>query len=361
MSDNKQNFVVTGYLDRNFGDDMMIRILADAFPDGMFYINFSKIDAAMSFESIPNIRPNTHSPEILQNLTAMVEIGGSIYHIYKKIALRRLKTFLATKRYYGGFSNNTKMVTLGCNINPIRDRRSAFVMKMILNGSALFTVREQFSIDTAKKIAPSSNSYRFHDIVFSMPDSFIDSSVPCENALGISVYRSYFSAERARHYSRFCKKMTALSDAYIEQTGNDVILLAFDTGNENDLHAAHYIRDHSRHPEKIRIVAHDDDGTNIINAIKRCRVVLGVRFHSIVMSIRLGVPFIPVAYSAKTDHLLEDLHYNGKLYRYESIADEPTETILCDLLSAEAMPLTSEVRESAAMHIKKLKEVIQKG
>lgn len=353
-----RNFVVTGYFDRNFGDDMMIRILASEFPNDMFYLNLPRIDSYLSFETIPNIKPNPGLSIIKENLAGHLEVGGSIYNITKKVAFNRLREFLGKKRIYGCFSQGTKMVTMGCNINPIKDRRSALVLKYILNGSDLFTVRENYSIETAKKVAPNSNSYVFRDIVFSMPDSFMNPPAENKGCLGISVYRSYFSKERQRHYIPYCKKMIDVAEKYIEATDKDVLLLAFDTGNENDLHSAHYIKDNSKYPDRIHVVAHDDDGTKIIRAMQSCSVILGARFHSVVMSICLGVPFIPVAYSAKTDNMLEDLNYTGKTYRYESIASIPTEEIIEELKKAKVLPITDEIRENASGHIQMLKKVL---
>ena len=122
--------------------------------------------------------------------------------------------------------------------------------------------------------------------------------------LGISVMHRAGDREDCAYY----QSMAAAADEWIQKTGKGVILMAFDTGKEDDLFACHAVRKLMRFPQNVEIVAHND-GTEIPMAFSRCGKIIGARFHSMVLSLRMGISFFPVIFRDKMRNLIQDLDY----------------------------------------------------
>ena len=84
--------------------------------------------------------------------------------------------------------------------------------------------------------------------------------------------------------------------------------MAFDTGREDDLFACHAVQALMQFPEKAQIVAHRDGG-EIPAAFAQCKKIIGARFHSMVLAMRMGIPFFPVIFREKMRNLILDRKY----------------------------------------------------
>ena len=61
------------------------------------------------------------------------------------------------------------------------------------------------------------------------------------------------------------------------------------------------------------------DINDMLKNIKRCGAILGIRFHSAMLALRMGVPVVPIAYSDKTKNALDEIGYSGKIYDVNNI------------------------------------------
>ncbi len=91
---------------------------------------------------------------------------------------------------------------------------------------------------------------------------------------------------------------------------------------ENDLCAAHTIKSMMRYGENAEIIAHIDNGENIISGLGRCSRLITSRLHMSVMAIRMGIPFVPIAYADKTRNVLKNLGYEGEVFDINALNSE---------------------------------------
>lgn len=95
----------------------------------------------------------------------------------------------------------------------------------------------------------------------------------------------------------------------------------------------------------------------MLKNIKRCRAILGIRFHSTILALRMGIPVVPIAYSDKTKNALDEIGYSGKIYDVNNI---DTDEVLRSILNAVPYKLDNNIIKSAENHIKRFDEYIKR-
>ena len=88
----------------------------------------------------------------------------------------------------------------------------------------------------------------------------------------------------------YSRAMAELADEWVRKTGKDVILMAFDTGEENDVFACQAVRSLMEFSDHAEIAAHKG-GTEIPAAFAQCEKIIAARFHATVLALRMGIPF----------------------------------------------------------------------
>lgn len=330
------NILITGYLDRNFGDDIMIRVVANQLKEHRLFLKENKKELLLPFYNIDNIYdldnyPNTKIDRILR-------VTGSGFMIKNKTSI-----YYAIQRLICAINNNkaAPMSIIGCNIGPFINKFAELLSIVEMKKYSLITVREKYSFEFLKKNVSNIKAYNFPDIVFGLPEEWIP-KINNEGCLGISAYRR----SNIDNLS-FYKKMALVADEYIKENNKRVLIFAFDIENENDLVAAYTIKDLCENKDMVEIICHNDNGDNIIRNMARCEKMITVRFHLAVMAIRMGISFLPVIYSDKTDNMLNDLNYLGdRLY----INDFKAEELINKLKTIKPFEVDKNIFEQAKMH-----------
>lgn len=318
--------LLDGYFDNNFGDDLLLTLAAQGLRNHELYIT----SKALKIEHVSYTTDKS-------GFDCYVKVIGSGFIINSnKWLLYRVRDMIKEYAY------SKKRAVIGCNINKFINKLSESVIKRQLKSYGLITVRDRTSYEYIRKHIEKNTCACYPDMVFSLPDSMIP-DISAGNILGISVHNS------ENHLA-----VAKTADMYAEKTGASVRLLCFDTGNENDGKAAKTVYEHMRCKDTAEIVYYENI-PKMLASIKSCRVILGVRFHSIVLAARMGVPFVPLAYSEKTVNVLSDLGYNNTVYDAE---DFDCEMVAESLLTAHKYNLPQEIIEAASGHIEKLKEYI---
>lgn len=340
------NILLDGYIDRNFGDDMMIRITAHYLKEHTFYIEEPKRELFIPYEKTENIRNLCDEASPVKFDLELTVIGsGFIINGYMGM-LRFIKTERARRKRLKGMPR----AVIGCNVGPFYNSMAVKAAAWRLKAYKLITVRERNSMNIINDNVKNANCQCFPDIVLGIPDEWIP-QIESEGHLGISAYRR-LDADNMRCYRVLAKT----ADEFIERTGKKALLFAFDVEKENDIAAAYTIRDLMSHGESAEIIVHNGDGSNIIRHMKRCGKIVAVRFHMMIMSMRLGLPFVPAAYSAKMKNVLEDIGYNKSVL---DINNFDSASLTEALEQAEAVKISSELIEKAREHTKCLRTIMR--
>lgn len=281
---------LAGYFDRNFGDDMMMKLVVRGLPEVTFLVADT---ADTPLLSEPNVVQKDYAT--CRRFPKLI-VTGSGFMINTKAALKTELLWFLKGHHPGDYC-------LGCNIEPLDSPIKRFLIRRKLNQFKLITCRDQASYRWLRQNTSKPEIHYLPDIVFSLPEEWIPRSDNPE-MLGISLLHRISDGVDCPYY----RAMAEAADQWIRKTGKGVILMAFDSGKEDDLFACRAVQSLMEFPEKAEIVFHHE-GTEIPAAFARCEKIIGARFHSMVLALRMGIPFFPVIFREKMRNLILDLNY----------------------------------------------------
>lgn len=281
---------LTGYFDSNFGDDMMMKLVVRSLPEITFVLEKNAQTPILS-----EVNVITQSRKECALLPKLVVIGCGFMINNNEALLTETVSFLKG-RDPGNYC-------LGCNIEPLDSPVKRFLISKKMDKFKLITCRDLKSYHWLRKNTRRPDIHCLPDILFSLPDEWIP-KVHSPNKLGISMMHRAGDREDCAYY----RAMAELADEWVRETGKDVILMAFDTGDENDMLACLAVKSLMEFSNRAEIAAHKD-GTEILAAFAQCEKIIAARFHATVLALRMGIQLYPLIFRDKVRNLLKDLQY----------------------------------------------------
>ena len=281
---------LTGYFDRNFGDDMMMKLVVRNLPEITFLVDST---ADTSLLSEPNVLQMDR--EVCHRFPKLVVTGSGFMINSNAAFITEVRRFL--KGHHPGD------YCLGCNLEPLDHFLKRYLIGRKLNKFRLITCRDRRSFRWLLKNTRRPEICYLPDILFSLPEAWLP-RMGEQDQLGISLMHRIGDREDCAYY----RTMAEAADEWIRKTGKGVVLMAFDTGKEDDPFACRAVRSMMQYPERVEIISHRD-GTEIPAAFARCQKIIGARFHSMVLALRMGIPFFPIVFREKMRNLMDDLNY----------------------------------------------------
>lgn len=281
---------LTGYFDRNFGDDMMMKLIVRDFPEITFLVE-NTVDTPLLSE--PNVVRKDH--ETCRRFPKLVVIGSG-FMINTKAALKTELLSFVRGKHPGDYC-------LGCNMEPLNTPLKRFLISRKMNRFKLITCRDRASYDWLQKNTRKPELHYRPDILFSIPDAWLPQP-QTPDKLGISMMHRAGDQADCAYY----RCMAEIADEWVRETGKNVILMALDTGKEDDVFACQSVKALMEFGECVEIVAHKE-GTEIPAAFAQCEKIITARLHASVLALRMGIPLYPLVFREKVRNMLYDLHF----------------------------------------------------
>ncbi len=294
------------YCQQNLGDDMFVLRMLRRYPKVRFYATVEpQYRKALAAETNLVMLPRKKSNRLVEQLThrfrydAFIKLGGSIFMEPKD--WKQKGTFPV---WQCKLLNANKFI-IGANFGP--HYTDAFLKRAY---SSLRFYRGVSFRDRA--------SYTlFQDIPQACyaPDLLFQYDYPAAKqgrGVGISVIAPQRKLPEGLTDEQYYSAMARLADHYLEQ-GEPVRLLGFCEA-ERDAEAMEEIRQRMTHAGKAEIVLYDGDIDKMLCAMNDCDKIIAARFHAMVIGFALGKKVLPVIYSHKQTHVLEDLGFGGRIW-----------------------------------------------
>lgn len=357
------NALVDIYLDNNLGDNIMGETLI-RYLESLGVRCFLLANDDFTNTDIINNNPNTRLITSITKRTLRendiglyVRIGGSMFpHNNFKEGIFR---YLTLVQYMKMKRMGIKIYILGCNMGPFHSSVGIGATKKIIKIADMVTCRDNesfsFIFDVKKK-----NCYMYPDVVFSRQDLLLN----CQerDVLGISTYTGYILGLRTHNLS-YSKLIVDVIDTYLEKNPQGrVKLFVFDSGYNSDYPTTHKIYSKAEKKERIEIVAFTGDILSFMKEFNKCSVMIGTRFHSIVLALLCKIPVLPIVYSNKSKNLLLDLNYKGQVLEIADCNNVNVGSVVEAVCSKNSLLVNRDpkVIESAKGHLKVLSDHMKK-
>lgn len=310
---------VDAYLSKNLGDDLFINILTKRYPQHKFYA-ISKGEKGYNTKNF-KVYSNMYIFKILKKFQwekylanhydTVVTIGGSMF--MERGDTNRDFSMGKNKRY-----------VLGINFGPYKTQEYYNNIHNMLSNVEDVCFRDKYSYNLFKDLP---NVRQAADIVFSMDTANI--KITNRKRAIISIISPKDKIDE-KYEEKYEEKMLELITFLIKKE-YEICLMSF-CKNENDEEEIEKIYNKIPENQKKKVEKYYYNGNieEALNTIADSQLVVGGRFHANIIGLCLGKSILPVLYSDKTLHVLEDMQINIPIidirklenFNIESIKDE---------------------------------------
>lgn len=314
-----KKIVMYFYNKGNLGDDLFVNIINERYSNRLEF--FSKKRASYSYpKDILNhkngviwlllkivsmiFNNNFELIYLLKRNDLLLYIGGSIF--IENNESNNLSKWNREKIFYSKLKK--PYYILGANFGPYIHEDFIKITESILSAAKDVCFRDSYSYNQFKHL----DSVRYSsDIVLSMnPNKY---KMPHQKKVLISVIDSYMNFDNSTA-SKYEEDIIKLSKKFIKK-GYMIEYMSF-CKYENDEKAIKRIVEKIDIHESNFVSTYNYRGNikEALGKISECEIVVGTRFHSIILGMLFGKKILPIIYSNKTINFLKDINYIGPKY-----------------------------------------------
>lgn len=273
------NILLSGYFDKNLGDDAMHRLVVSSFPEHKFYVNFNQMEMLTHLEEFDNVCINKPCSDIDLFLNV---IGTGFMYKGKRAKAEKLISMLTQKKV-----KYKKSALLNCSLESFDSPLARRFANSDLSTYGLITCRDTKSYSYLTVNIKNARIEQYPDMVFSAP---FTKSAPSDSLLGVAPVRRVYSGDNYSYYLKLAK----LCDDFCDNHSYKVRIFAFDNGLENDVSAAVSVKELMKNKQKAEVVIYSGSPDKTANMISECTHFVGSRFHSIVIAKLMNVNSLAV-------------------------------------------------------------------
>ena len=332
---------VDAYLAKNLGDDLFINILTTRYPEHKFYA-ISKGEKGYNTKNF-KVYSNMYIFKILKKFQwekylanhydTVVTIGGSMF--MERGDTNRDFSMGKNKRY-----------VLGINFGPYKTQEYYNNIHNMLSNVEDVCFRDKYSYTLFKDLP---NVRQAADIVFSMDTANI--KITNRKRAIISIISPKDKIDE-KYEEKYEEKMLELITFLIKKE-YEICLMSF-CKNENDEEEIEKIYNKIQENQKKKVEKYYYNGNieEALNTIADSQLVVGGRFHANIIGLCLGKSILPVLYSDKTLHVLEDMQINTPIIDIRNLESFDIKSITDDDLTRHYD--VEKQKEDAQRHFERL-------
>lgn len=354
------NFLVNAYFSKNVGDDLFLKVLFERYPESNWYLLTSNPNYGNVFSHYKNVhilKSLSYNLLGLRRIDLFTKVNDYFlnYQLYDGLIIIGGSIFMEGPEWKNGLENrsilpqrfnelNKKTFIIGSNFGPFTDSKFADKHKEFFSLFEDICFRDQYSYELFKDL---SNVRLAPDVVFNLK---VEKPVKREKSVGFSMINLKNRNELKDYFQAYNYKMIDLINHYISLDYN-IKLFSF-CEKEGDLTISNYIKNQikEKHRDNIEIIDYNGDLESFLLKFQACELIIGTRFHSIILALVFGQQLLPIIYSDKTYYVLKDMGLDKIGYFIKDIENLKPKVINLNISDLNLR----EVRSEAGKQFKEL-------
>lgn len=191
------------------------------------------------------------------------------------------------------------VIMYGQSIGEIKDDYFGKIIRKLFRKAHFVAMRDEFSKNELKKYLKGKKIYTMPDLVFNIPQSLKS------DGEAINKQNQVLFALRDLGDSVLDGKILELIKYFQEKEFADVIFVPFQEGSDEQYG--------KKLTNTTKLIPHQESRKDMEKLYNESRMLVGMRLHSVLFAIRMGLPFIAISYSPKVKNILDSLGLS-KLY-----------------------------------------------
>ncbi len=348
------NIMIYAYTRLNLGDDILILTLCERYPDVQFllyapecYKNVFSCCRNLTIHPSNSIKSrivnalgrllrngNFFENSLARKCNACVCITGSLF-------IQRAPHWEDYFRYIEGRSiPGIPYFLLGANFGPYNDDDFYRAYQRLFASYADVCFREKHSYELFRGLP---NSRFATDVVFANKSLWqVGSKAAISKSIAISLIDLSCRDELKRHETSYLEALRHTCQHYAAQ-GYNVSLLSFCAG-EGDEYATEKLREMCA-DEHVRCIHYQGNIQTMITCMFQAEFIIATRFHAMIIAWMLERKVLPLCYSPKMVHILDDMGYTAPFLSIDQISNHSDITRMMGSIHAP-YDVSSSIRES---------------
>lgn len=308
------NILLDAYFDRNYGDDIFVETITGMFPGCKFYsfLEYYPQQICNWAEQIPNLYLLPECNVFLQKnmFDAYLCVGGDIFP--DKGDYSKRKAYVDSVKQGNGI-----VAFLGFSLFHEYCEETQRDIAELMKKADIVAPRDDASVTVLQQIIPEKEVRSMADLAFSSvwPIRYTGAQ---SGILGISVRRPNYADDAVM--ADYCKELGAVITDYLQgDEKRKVRMFSLSDGSSADVQVVEEILKALPNPERVEHLVYDGNCAETKATIGECDLMLCTRLHAMISCIAMKVPFMPIVYEVKMEHILKEIGYKGAQFSFGSL------------------------------------------
>lgn len=314
-----KNCFIGFYDNLNLGDDLFIKTFCLRYPKTNFKICVNKSYKDV-FNDIPNLKKIYYSNILLKannflksRYSLDLKLRKNLKFIKKSDAYFKIGGSIFIEKDFNNyvdlrdeFLTNPNTYVLSSNFGPCKTDDYYNFFNYVFSHLKDVCFRDKYSNKLFK------NSRYASDIIFSLKHKTTNG-----NKVVISVMDLGSRKNLSQYEVDYNKKIISLVDHFTNKN-TEVVLMSFCT-KEKDNIAVDKIYNEVKDKSKVIKYYYDGNINLALDILSSSKIIIGTRFHSIVLGLLFNKVVVPIIYTDKTKNMLDDIKFKGTVIEIENI------------------------------------------
>lgn len=359
--------IIYAYTKFNVGDDLLIQTLCLRYPEVQFMLYAPK-----GYKELLSENKNLHVYESSSWISKFLNLSGRIFSIrnlFERILASRCcacvlitgSLFIQTSQRWDDYVEYFRSKRVGkqpffllsANFGPYWDEGFRRDFGVLFSEYSDVCFRETYSM---RLFSDLPNVRCAPDAVFC--NTKINNIASLERASRKSVAISLINLEdrpRLRKYEySYLSALRHLCCEFLTK-GYEINIISF-CESEGDNYAARKLIDQlpaiPNREDRVELLSYKNDLNTVLQRFEDAEFVIATRFHAMIVGWMLRKKVLPICYSGKMEHVLDDISYDGPVAKVWELDSEDVLTRLCDDITSP-FPISS-VQKDAERQFSKL-------